>query len=328
MDTCVVTVTYGSRNAYLRATLDAARREGVAAAIVVDNGAHHDVAALAQTYGGWVSVVAMGRNRGSAAAFKAGIEAALTAGFDRLLLLDDDNVLADGALAALVAAFEATTESIGMKAVCALRRDHGETAVLKAVLGYGEHLKDSFCHFPVADLWCKLLWRLRRVDSAPTLPGLVRQPTAPYGGLMFDRQLIATIGLPDERFVLYQDDSEFTFRLSAMGGQLNLAPAARIHDAEASWNNARDNGSALTAWVTGPSQVRVYYALRNHVYWDLYGRGDLSAMYVVNMAIYVALLFVFSLCRGRVARFRLILTAIADGMTKRMGENDAFPLAS
>jgi glycosyltransferase involved in cell wall biosynthesis len=99
MNVTAVTVTYGKRAHLLTQALDAARDEGIAHALVIDNASADDIAALLATrYGGWAHVHRLERNLGSAGGFKTGIDLALQHGAEFLLLLDDDNVLNPGAV--------------------------------------------------------------------------------------------------------------------------------------------------------------------------------------------------------------------------------------
>ncbi|MBN6743142.1 glycosyltransferase, partial [Acidithiobacillus sp. MC6.1] len=91
-DVVLVTVTYGSREALLRQVLDAVHHLDIAKVIVVNNGATWPVKTeLGKTYLGFVDVVEMGGNTGSAKGFATGMQRAFDLGADYIWLLDDDN---------------------------------------------------------------------------------------------------------------------------------------------------------------------------------------------------------------------------------------------
>src|ERR1035437_8383114 len=112
---CVVTVTYGRRWHLLREVIAAAQAEGADEIVVIDNAAEEDIPRLvAEEFGNFVEVVRMPRNTGSAGGFKTGVERAMGPDSDYILLLDDDNKLDRGCLAALRAGYCAELASGGV----------------------------------------------------------------------------------------------------------------------------------------------------------------------------------------------------------------------
>ena len=54
--------------------------------------------------------------------------------------------------------------------------------------------------------------------------------------MLAHRSLYQAIGLPLRELVLYADDTEYTRRITAMGGRLRLVTDALIDELELSWN--------------------------------------------------------------------------------------------
>lgn len=330
--TTVVTVTYGQRWPLLRQALESARREGIVRAVVVDNGSRDDVAARVHEAFGpeFCDVVPMGRNTGSAAGFKHGIERAMAGASEFILLLDDDNVLEPGCVAALHGAWQAQSLSLPASglAMLAYRNDRMVDA---ATLGrpVGGALT-AFFGFRWSDVPFKLYRRVplvrRRLASRPMLSEVVMS-IAPYSGMLFHRSMIEAHGVPDERFVLYADDTEFSYRLTRAGGRIVLVTEGRITDLEPSWSTKSRHGSTFDALLCGGDDFRAFYSTRNNAYYERWARdrgGSLSRR--LNRMIFLAVLGTRARMLGRMERLRLLRHAIAEGEAGRLGVDAAFPL--
>ncbi len=138
--------------------------------------------------------------------------------------------------------------------------------------------------------------------------------------MLFRPALIHKIGLPDENFVLYEDDTEFTNRVRRAGGRLRLVLASRIHDAEQPWHKSSP-GWGPQKHLLAPSDVKVYYSVRNRVFLERHRWGHAGPRYRVNQFIVVLTLLVFALPSTRWRRLLLILRAINDGIDCRLGSS-------
>jgi GT2 family glycosyltransferase len=322
MTVTVVTVTYGQRSHLLIQALDAARAQGAAEAVVIDNGAHEPIREIvAARYGNWARVHAMGTNRGSAAGFKTGIEIALLLPADYLLLLDDDNVASAGCLAALQEAFTAATRKIdAAHLLCFAFRADRHQWIIDNARGVGpKRRRSTFRGFHVLDTLDKIKKRLALMPPPPPpardAPATINIETAAYGGLFFHKSLVQTIGLPDEKFFLYEDDTEYTSRLIARDGQMLLVTGARIYDYDTSWNLKNAPATSFSRLLDKNAHVRLFYAFRNGVFLDLRPRRGSRPVVLLNMAVYMFILFFFSLAKARLHEFRLLSVAMWDGMT-------------
>lgn len=325
-----VTVTYGRRWHLLRQALSSARTEGAAHAIVIGNGSLDTTPAiLAAEFGQWASWVDLGHNQGSAMGFAAGIAAAREQGAERILLLDDDNILTAGSLAILEGALDEAEQASDTCAVFGMREGHGKEQFLAAANGRRPHAAGSVFGFHVADIPAKLAKRLikrpeQNEDGAKLyLP--VAQPEGPYGGLLFSAELVAKIGIPDARYVLYQDDTEFTRRIVQAGGRLLLVPAAVIQDAEKSWHNMGPKRSAMRGFVDAESDFRVFYTFRNTTHLD-HHRSPRSVMIWVNSIVYLSLIAVYAFSKRKWSRLRMLGDAWQRGRKSILGVHPKFPL--
>jgi GT2 family glycosyltransferase len=329
MKTVIVTVTYGKRLHLLTQVLDAARAEGAAAALVVDNGSADPVRdCVAGRYGGWAEVLGMGGNAGSASGFKAGIEQARAGGAAYILLLDDDNVLCPGSLKKLQEAFavQRCETAHPALAVFGFRRDRHQRLVEQACNHTALRVSSTFRGFHLFDIGSKIRRRVLPAPASAVLPAAMAAQFAPYGGLFFHQTLIEHIGLPRTDFVLYEDDTEFTSRLVRTGGRLLLVPDAEIIDLETSWNQLSKSKTSFSVWLDGASDFRAFYAFRNGVFSDLYCRGGSRIVIAANMISYMVILTAIAVVKRRFGRLALLFGALCAGVAGRLGMCRRLPL--
>lgn len=327
---CVVTVTYGDRKALLEQLIDALRGQDVVRAVVVDNGARWDVQTWVKGITAiGIEVVSLGANLGSAAGFAAGIERAVSTGAERIWLLDDDNRPGKGALQDLLRVCQEVyeREEPSRFALLSFRPEHQADIASGVPLERCYPRPGSFLGFHVLDLpyklWRRTLWG--KTKPAFSLPDRIPVPYAPYSGFFFHRTVIERIGLPDTRFVLYGDDTEFTARLTASGGTIYLVPSSSLEDLEASWNIKSRFGNSFKGWLCGGSDLRAFYGARNRAYIDS-RQGGPRAVYRINRRVYLAILRLFAAWEKRSHRFHLLRRAIGDGEAGRLGPRAEYEL--
>lgn len=316
---CLVTVTYGSRAKLCCESVRRALDAGVQEVVVVDNGSTVESAnQLIQFVAQYpnTTLVRLESNMGSASGFSAGLQSFLDGSATHVWLLDDDNRVRDDCLEMLLAAFEieARRQPGRAVAVAAFR----ESNALQGRVARGGNPRRVYPprgSFLSVDLLHLLF---RGIDSFwfrhTEVAALPRLPYAPYGGLLASRDTISTVGLPDERFVLYEDDTEWTSRFKRVGIEIVLCASARITDADKKWG-AHAGGFPLSRAVRSGNLIRTFFSTRNRVYFD--HRRAASPLekirYAVNRTLVVFLvLATSSLSHHREAR-RNFLHAVADG---------------
>jgi GT2 family glycosyltransferase len=328
----LVTVTYAARWDLLRNALASAKSEGIDRAVVVDNGAAVDIAALARTeFGDFVDVVTLGRNTGSAGGFKVGLQRALDLGAHYILLLDDDNEMQSGCMAALTAAYQKyqTYTPEDRLAILAYRSDRQTDAAINLSSSGMQGNRNAFFGFDIGDVPFKLFrrtpWGRRWIAHRPLLP-LVVVDVAPYSGMYFHRAVPELLGLPDERFFLYADDTDFSYRLTRAGGSIVLATDACLRDQELSWNVKKRFNNTFDALLRGDGDFRAFYSTRNNAYFERHAAGDHRLLRSLNRTIYMLLLHARAVMTGQIARFRLLQRAVNEGEAGLLGEHVEFPL--
>jgi len=316
-----VTVTYGDRFASLqtvsKCVLPNAR---VARWVIVANGVKPSLARQIEGLDKKIILYSLPTNAGSAPAYAAGIEVAIDWGADWVWLLDDDNLPAAATLERLLAAH------------AVLSRDGDPTAI--AVCGYRAHihgplLRDgaraasSFLGFHVRIFMQRLCRRRRAQPSTP--PQFHAVSLAPYGGLLLPKALIARVGLPDPRFVLYADDTEYSDRIVRRGGKLFVVREALIDDLLPSW---LEGHGSLRAWLDEPDSARAYYGARNEAWFDWHRLTRNRWLYRLNRAIYFMAWWLLSRREPRRTRFALLRDAVHAGEGDKLGPDPRFILAS
>lgn len=325
--TTLVTVTYADRIDYLRELLRRAfGNEQVGHAVVVSNASTSDLRLLENEWGARLRVIRLERNTGSANGYAVGIEAALADGADFLWLMDDDNAPKPGALANLHRRLGQSTRNLGLAraAVLGFRPTHQADVARGVDVSRAYPPRSSFFGFHYRQIFFKI-WR--RTPLGKTNPAQASQapapivplPYAPYGGLLASRALFERIGLPMRELVLYADDTEYTRRITADGGVIELVTGAKLEDLEGSWNLKDSYANTFLGWLQGGSDLRAFYAARNQAFFDRHIWASNMPEYFLNQFLYFVLLRYFSLRTGRLERHRLLRNAIRSGKRSILG---------
>ncbi len=337
---CGVIVTYGARKSLLYATLQAALGSGIDRAVVVDNGSRWPVRRdLAEDFAERVDVVRLGKNAGSAPGFKAGIARALELGAERLLILDDDLALTPQTVERLQRSLDHSAARSGFArcAVCAYRKSAMERMILVEGQGLARAVAPPILRFSIMRLLRGLVAHTRPSLTSemfkaqgPTAPSETsRVAFAPYGGVFIHRSAVEWIGLPDERFSLYWDDVEWTYRLTARGGSIVIDRGAPLGELEISHPFRKPHISRFHSLLlrdAGPGDYRIYYEIRNAIYFSAYpARRDISYL-GVRVAAFRLGIFALGIALRRNARSRVIREAVNDGLNGRLGYNEKYPL--
>jgi GT2 family glycosyltransferase len=328
----IVTVTYGDRWHLLKQALYSAKNEGFDCAVVVDNGAKVNISQLAkEEFGDFVNVVTMGKNTGSAGGFKAGMQRAIDLDAEFLMLLDDDNELQPGCFESLLSTYQEAVLSVPQNSLAVLAYRSDRQADVAANIPSngmtGNHA--AFFGFHFLEVPFKIFRRTPMgrhwIAQRPILPRVV-VAIAPYSGMYFHQSVIKSHGLPDARFFLYADDTDFSYRLTKAGGEIVLATKAKLVDLELSWNVKARFSNTFDALLLGDSEFRAFYSTRNRAYFENNYSNGFKLVRNLNKDIYLAILYLRSIIIGRKARFTLLIKAIRDGEAGHLGEHPDFPL--
>lgn len=318
---CVVTVTYGQRSLLLKRVIERVFSSSyVKKMIVVDNNSPDLIAELANDQ---VSVITNTENLGSAGGYKIGIDLAQKqSDCDFIWLLDDDNLPEIDALEKLVKIYPTLPGTTEDKALYCLREDRVQH--VKIAQGEDPHryylVPDNFLGFNIFRIFHNQFYKTRDKFKKPgEFKAYVKMPYTPYGGLFFHKELINKIGLPDNHFFLYVDDSEFSYRITQRGGSIWLIPECKVIDIDRSqgigYKKKFFHSKLLDEW-----NFRIYYHVRNRLYF--YSRVAIknNIVFQLNKILYLAFLKVISILSGKTAAYEKLKIAIYDGLNGNLGK--------
>lgn len=263
-------------------------------------------------------------NLGSAGGYRRLLEwASSRDSWNYLLLLDDDQVLQTSALAALsdYASARASRHDVDTLYL-AYRRDLTE---LSALVEQGTPLADirpgACLGFHLANLFRPPAGFSSHVDGEG-----IRLDAAPYGGLLIPRAALHRLGFPIESLFLYADDAELTLRFTRGGGTIRLLPQAVVTDRFPSWNATDSRGGNLMRRILHLDDTKARYEARNRNFLSRRFYPGSRWTYAANKAVFLAAVYVVAAANGRLARARLIHTAIVEG--EAMAANESLVWAS
>lgn len=329
--TTLVTLTYGDRFNYLHTLVSRSLESPlIDRVIIVSNASVAPLETLRATWPGQVEVIYLDNNTGSAKGYSVGIKAALDAGAEYIWLMDDDNAPTHNAIATLHTCLRQLEEIDGRdkSAVLGFRPTHQADIAAGVPQRFAIQRRSSFFGFHIAQLpykvWRRLPWAHPQIKQSK-IP-MVQLPFATYGGLLAHRSLYQRIGLPLDALMLYADDSEYTWRITAGGGRIFLVPDALLDDLEDSWNIKARTSNIYESFLLGGSDLRAYYGARNQAWFDKNIWASSSVLYSVNRWMFFRLLRLIAKRRGAEQRLTLIEKAINDGESGVLGLNRSYPL--
>jgi len=207
--------------------------------IVVDNASGDDAVRRLAAEGPDVRCLASPENRGYAGGGNLGLRAALDAGAEVVLLVNNDARVEPGAMAA-AAAVLAEDPSIAVVGAKILRRDDPA----RLWLAWGDlTYRQSLVALHGADAPDGPQWSQRR--DVDWVSGCA---------MWFRREALERIGLLDEDFFAYQEEVEWCLRARRLGWRVVYAPEARV--LHAGQGTSRDPRAL---------RIRKYFAARNAV---------------------------------------------------------------
>lgn len=321
---CVLIVTYNDRWQFLKQVLQRVlAQEFVANVIVVDNASVCDVAAFCdQLSDPRIKVITNAENLGSAGGYKAGLEYFFQkTEADFVWLLDDDNLPAADALQKLVDNWDKIPGTEANKALFSLRQDR--TQHVKVAEGEDPNrfylVENSFMGFNLFRVPINQYLKMRDKFTKPkALKDRATLPYAPYGGMFFHRKMIELIGYPDERFFVYADDSEYTYRITAKGGLIWLIPASQITDIDKSYGVKYIKHFWRSIYLDLWS-FRTYYQVRNSVYFFDQINVKNRIIYDINKWLFFKMQWIISRLTSRKENYSKLSIAVEDGLAGRLG---------
>lgn len=318
----VITITYGNRWHLLRQVLNILINDNnVDHILVVNNGVEYNISnALEELLSSKIELLNLDKNYGASKAYKLGLLHLMKDKKNELVwLLDDDNLPAPKSLETLLMNWQLALNSRGNEtglALLSIRKDrnyllnvsHGED-VCKNFPCDNNFLGFNFLNIPRIIV---TLYNIQNKKRNSITLDKVKIPMAPFGGLLFNIKSLELIGLPDERFFIYYDDFEFTYRFTKNQGAIWLIPKSEVIDIEKSWT-IRYYSSFFYSKYLQKNSERSYYSVRNFTYFAKTHLVSNKFIFLTNIMIYVMYISAIAIFLGRLKELKLFCMAVYHG---------------
>jgi len=229
----------------IRSVRSLARQHPTPQIMVVDNGSGDGSATRIAAACHQVKIIALPRNVGFGAACNVAMRRVLDVpGWRQVLLLNNDAVVAPGALAELLRAAEA----------------HPEAGILAPkILDSNRPPRIWYAGARRRPRWLSAIDTRRGHPNARQTDRAGEVDYVFGAAMLLRRELIDRIGLFDERFFLYLEDMDYCLRAQAAGFALRYVPQARVWHRGSASTSHRD---AMRRYYQAQSMVRF---LRKHL---------------------------------------------------------------
>jgi GT2 family glycosyltransferase len=263
--------------------------------IVVDNASIDDSARKLKTEYPEIKLLLNSVNTGFTGGNNTGIQWALDWSFDLIMLLNNDTVVTPGFADRLVETYQ-KDDNIGVvqpKILFNKRRD--------LIWNAGSTYNSFFCYFGTKGFMKADLGQYNEVKEIPWVTGCC---------FLLSTDIVRKVGLLDEKFFMYFEDSDWSFKIRELGYRLLYQPASIIyHEAGMSEKNQDEHGEGNVSPFTR------YVGVRNHLYFikrHVKGFNTIGA-WTYQILRLLAFFFYF-LFRGRFKKLKAVLTGFRDGL--------------
>ena len=244
----IVTVLYNSDDVLADFFASLAAQVGVAFRLyVIDNSATDSgleaSKVLAARYGIDAVFVFNNANLGVAKGNNQGIELALADGCSHVLLANNDTQFGPETIRLLVAALQASGDQVAAPKIMF----HDEPTLLWYGGGHIDKWTMRTPHYG-----------LKQIDRGQ-FDGLAHVGYAPTCFMLIESSVFKRTGMMDEQFFVYYDDTDFVWRMSALGIRIRFEPRSVVlHKVSTSTGGER---SPFTLYYT--NRNRVYFIRKN-----------------------------------------------------------------
>ena len=158
-----------------------------------------------------VEVLELGRNLGFAAGMNAGIRHALAAGAEQVLLLNNDTIVDQLMVERLVA------------------HTFGDVGLVAPLIFYASQPDLIWSAGGLCSRWTlEQTHTLRGQRDRADWPVVIERDFVPGCAMLLSRSALESVGLFDERFFMYYEDSDLCLRIRRAGFRVLLVPGARM----------------------------------------------------------------------------------------------------
>jgi len=306
----LVIVTYGDRYHFLEPILDRVTQfNEINKVVLVNNGSNYPLDERVSKYNK-IDVVTFEKNTGSAEGFHAGMKRALELEGDFIWLLDDDNQPEINAIDELR---KAQILLKNEKAIVSSFRDDRLELLNRGGQSFN---RNSFFEF---DFFQKIL---KKQVNYGKKGNLLKCEAVPYGGLLINKNVIKSIGLPLIDYYLYCDDIDFTYRMTNQGYEIYCVTDSVIVDLESSWYR-KENVPMFKGIFLTDEISRGLYSIRNRVYFEKKYIADSKYHYYFNIFVYMSFVLLKYMPKNikGIKRYFRVLNAINRGKNGQLGKD-------
>lgn len=259
--------------------------------LVVDNASSDGSPAMVRDEFPGVELLALAENRRFAGGNNAGLERALAAGADAIMLLNNDVVADPGLLEKLLAALaeEPAAGAVAPLIYFAPPSDR--------IWYAGGRCRPWLAHSSHRALRERDHGQFRSIEETGYLTGCCLLATAAAW---------RKVGLLDERYFIYAEDADWCLRARAAGYKLLFVPTARL------WHRvSASSGGAINPW-------KVYQRLRANVtLWSRNTRGLARLTWLPALLVQQAAYAAWLLLRGQARSALAVPRALVDALARR-----------
>jgi len=269
--------------------------------LVVDNGSTDDSVSRIRAAYPWIELLETGENLGYAGGNNVGIRHALEGGAEYVCILNNDVVVAPDFLTPLLAVLEGHPEvGVATPLIAEMAAPERVWALGSVVDRYSGHVRRLHAGEQVAALRQQLP---AEVEVASGAAMLVR------------REVLNSVGLLDDKFFLYYEETDWCLRVTASGYRIVAVPSSLILH-------------KVSAALGESSPIIDYYMLRNHLrlvgrHWSGLQRVLVEARIVLRSLLTIAAYTVKPHGGLRTPHRNARLVALRDALLGRWGKMGA-----
>ena len=296
------TVTYGDRSGFLYKNVDRLLAEGFDYIYVLFNGVSNQlIIETKERYAGQqVLFIESEKNVGSAGGYYKLLRYVHEFDrCDRLLLLDDDNLVPDGFLKQSLDICKKSED------IFYFHRPDRMLPLETFLAGEPWRILGGDCNFLGRTVFATDSFNGKNFGGDLL--------AAPYGGLFLPRAAIEKEIFPDQDFYLYADDYDFTFRL-CLEGNFNIVFVRHpeIIDLERSFHLNNEGSGLLKNRYSTASDQQLFFSVRNQIYLSL-REASSATKFSINMVLFTPIFLIQFLITLQYKKAYVFLKAIING---------------
>jgi len=263
--------------------------------VIIDNNSlKYEVEQLDKNYGDKTHIIYCEENLGFSGGNNVGIKYSLESNADYILLLNNDVIVEPNFLEILLNKFNTDSKS----GVVAPRINYfNEPNKIWTEGGKISRIRGS--GFAVSD---KLETEIPQTDrNVNFVSGCC---------MLIKREVFRNVGLFDERYFLYVEDTDFCYRLNKAGYKIYVTPRSKIYH--------KVNRSAIKNF----SELPLYYTTRNRLYFakkNFPAFFPLTSLYIYTVMVIKSCIWIFT---DKFKKISTVRKAFKDFRLEKMGKTD------